>query len=36
MLIYICDDSNSDCLRLMQHLSAYEIEIGADFSSVAF
>ena len=36
MLIYICDDSKSDCLRLMHHLSAYENEIGADFSTVAF
>ena len=36
MLIHICDDSKSDCLRLMHHLSAYENEIGADFSTVAF
>lgn len=36
MLIYICDDSKSDSLRLMHHLSAYENEIGADFSTVAF
>lgn len=36
MLIYICDDSKSDCLRLMHHLSAYEKETGVDFSTVAF
>ena len=36
MLIYICDDSKSDCLRLMHHLSAYEMRLVQIFLRLLF
>ncbi len=36
MLIYICEDTASDCLRLKHHLSTYSKEIEASFEIEAF